>query len=66
MNAKLQTTQSQNATLYQTILEQRGEIEALMESLEGSVRDLEQAGGALNGELVGLSGVVREVEMGGL
>jgi kinetochore protein NNF1 len=65
LNAKLQTTQSQNATLYRTILEQRKEIERLMDGLETTVRDLEGADGRLGGELVG-EGSLREVEMGGV
>ncbi len=57
LNAKLQTTQSQNAQLMEKITEQRGEIERLVGGLEGLVRDLEEAKDAVgavfeDGELV--------------
>lgn len=46
-------------------MEQRKEIERLMDGLETTVRDLEGADGRLGGELVG-EGSLREVEMGGV
>lgn len=47
LNAKLQTTESQNATLIEEVRRQRKEIEALLMLGEGVVRDLEGAGGRL-------------------
>jgi kinetochore protein NNF1 len=47
LNAKLQTTQSQNATLIETIRRQRTEIEELVKMAEMVVGDLEDAGGRL-------------------
>ncbi|KAI9707374.1 MAG: hypothetical protein M1836_000334 [Candelina mexicana] len=43
LNARLQTTQSQNAQLASTISEQRAEIELLVSGLEEIVADLESA-----------------------
>ena len=57
LNAKLQTTQSQNAQLLERITDQRAEIERLMGGLVGAVRELEEAKEAVgtvfeDGELV--------------
>lgn len=57
LNAKLQTTQSQNAQLMEQITEQRAEIERLVGGLEGLVKDLDEAKDAFgavfqDGELV--------------
>jgi kinetochore protein NNF1 len=70
LNAKLQTAQSQNASLAQEIGEQRKEIEALLKQAEMLVKDLEGSG-ALMAESIrrdGLSDRAREAEevvMGG-
>ncbi|KAI9817837.1 MAG: hypothetical protein M1827_000956 [Pycnora praestabilis] len=52
LNARLQTTQSQNAQLISSITEQRAEIERLIGGVEGVVTDLERAVGSL-GDVVG-------------
>lgn len=57
LNARLQTTQSQNALLFDEVQRQREEIEALLRRLEGVVADVKGANEAL-GEVVG--DVVRE------
>lgn len=44
LNTKIDTTQTQNATLAQDIQSQRLEIETLLSSLESVVGDLEGAG----------------------
>ena len=62
LNAKLQTTQSQNAALAQRIAEQRAEMEGLLRGLEGAVADLEKAGGLLGEEAMDLSGEGRAAE----
>jgi kinetochore protein NNF1 len=62
LNAKLQTTQSQNAALFRTIQGQKAEIETLLDGLENTVRDLEDANAKLGGEVPGLRSVVRDVE----
>ncbi len=49
LNAKLQTTQSQNALLMERIVEQRADIERLVGGLEGVVKDLEEAKEAVSG-----------------
>ena len=63
MNAKTQTTASQNASLVKTLAEQRAEIESLVEVLEGVVRDLEQAGDLLQSEGGRLADGAREAEV---
>ena len=62
LNAKIQTTSSQNASLVKTLAEQRTEIESLVGVLEGVVRDLEKAGGLLQSEGGVLSEGAREGE----
>jgi kinetochore protein NNF1 len=62
LNAKLQTTQSQNASLMEEIRRQRVEIESLLKGVEGLVRDLEGSGERLGVEMDGLSGRAREAE----
>ena len=62
LNAKLQTTQSQNASLMEEIRRQRVEIESLLKGVEGLVRDLEGSGERLGSEMDGLSGRAREAE----
>lgn len=47
LNARLQTVQSQNAGLMQEIRRQREEIEGLLKGVEGTMADLEGAGGVL-------------------
>lgn len=64
LNARIQTTSSQNATLVKTLTEQRGEIESLVSGLESVVKDLEEAGGLLQREGMGLAVGAREVEEG--
>ena len=44
LNAKLQTTQSQNANLVEVLRRQRAEIEELLQAAERVVGDLESAG----------------------
>ncbi|KAI9880716.1 MAG: hypothetical protein M1830_000999 [Pleopsidium flavum] len=53
LNAKLQTTQSQNAQLVRKIEDQRAEIERLVGGLEGVVSDLEEAREAVGGFVKG-------------
>ncbi len=61
LNARLQTTQSQNATLIEEIRRQREEIEGLLRLVERGVGDVGAAGERL-GERVGeLSREGREV-----
>lgn len=60
LNAKLQTTQSQNAQLMEKITQQRAEIEGLVSGLEGVVRDLEEAKEAV-GAVFGDGELVKEV-----
>ncbi|ESZ95128.1 hypothetical protein SBOR_4495 [Sclerotinia borealis F-4128] len=68
LNAKLQTTQSQNAILAEEIRKQREEIERLVQGVEAVVEDLDRANGVLEREVDGLGrealeaeGVLREV-----
>ncbi|KAJ8065370.1 hypothetical protein OCU04_006058 [Sclerotinia nivalis] len=68
LNAKLQTTQSQNAILAEEIRKQREEIEKLVRGVEVVVEDLDRANGVLEREVDGLGrealeaeGVLREV-----
>jgi kinetochore protein NNF1 len=68
LNAKLQTTQSQNAILADEIKKQREEIERLLRSVEGVVEDLDRAnesfGMEVNGlsrEALGAEGILRDV-----
>lgn len=72
LNAKLQTAQSQNASLMERMAEQRKEIEGLMKGLKGVVDDLEGAGEVVGKEGEGLGvesrgaeEVIGDVEMGG-
>lgn len=53
LNAKIQTTSSQNASLMEEIRRQREEIEALLRDLESTVGDLEGAGTLLGEEMEG-------------
>jgi kinetochore protein NNF1 len=66
LNAKLQTAQSQNASLVEVLRRQKAEIEELVALAEKVVGDLEDAGGRLQAEAEGLSGDARgaEVELG--
>ncbi|KAB8296919.1 hypothetical protein EYC80_002328 [Monilinia laxa] len=68
LNAKLQTTQSQNASLAEEIRKQREEIERLVKGVEVVVEDLDRANEVLDREVDGLGrqaleaeGVLREV-----
>lgn len=47
LNARLQTTQSQNALLYDEVQRQREEIRALLDALEAVVADVQGANEAL-------------------
>jgi kinetochore protein NNF1 len=47
LNARLQTTQSQNALLYDEVRRQREEIRALLDTLEAVVADVQGANDAL-------------------
>jgi kinetochore protein NNF1 len=65
LNARLQTTQSQNAILAEKLGSQRREIEDLLGVLDRVVRDLEDAGDKLGAEVeMGLDGEAREAEEG--
>ncbi|KAM3070398.1 hypothetical protein ACMFMG_010225 [Clarireedia jacksonii] len=55
LNAKLQTTQSQNAILAEEIKKQREEIERLLKSVEGVVEDLDRANESFGMEVNGLT-----------
>lgn len=63
LNARIQTTASQNASLVKTLAEQRTEIESLVGVLEGVVRDLEKAGNLLQSEGGRLAEGAREGEV---
>jgi len=63
LNAKLQTAQSQNATLAQTAAAQQVEIEALLDGLEAVARDLDSAADGLGGEASDLSQEMRDAEV---
>ncbi|PVH84777.1 Nnf1-domain-containing protein [Cadophora sp. DSE1049] len=62
LNAKLQTTESQNATLIEEIRRQRAEIEELLGLGEMLVKDLEGAGRRLGERGEDLAGKGREAE----
>lgn len=64
LNARLQTTQSQNADLAEKLVAQRKEIEQLLGALEGVVKDLEKGGELLGKESEELAATAREVEEG--
>lgn len=62
MNAKLQTTQAQNAKLFERIQTQQKEIQALVAGFQGYIRDLEGAVEKLNGQDGELRKEIREVD----
>jgi kinetochore protein NNF1 len=62
LNARLQTTQSQNAALAAKLVAQRKEMQQLLSALEGVVKDLEEGGEMLGAESEGLAAEAREVE----
>jgi kinetochore protein NNF1 len=62
LNARLQTTQSQNAALAAKLVAQRKEMQQLLGALEGVVKDLEEGGEMLGVESEGLAAEAREVE----
>jgi kinetochore protein NNF1 len=62
LNARLQTTQSQNAALAAKLVAQRKEMQQLLGALEGVVKDLEEGGEMLGGESERLAAEAREVE----
>ncbi|QSZ30661.1 hypothetical protein DSL72_000219 [Monilinia vaccinii-corymbosi] len=62
LNAKLQTTQSQNATLAEEIKKQREEIERLVRGVEMVVEDLDRANEVLDREVDGLGREALEAE----
>ncbi|KAI9055176.1 hypothetical protein LZ554_000140 [Drepanopeziza brunnea f. sp. 'monogermtubi'] len=62
LNAKLQTTESQNATLIEEVRRQRAEIEELLKLGEVLVGDLEGAGGRLGERGEELARAGREAE----
>jgi kinetochore protein NNF1 len=62
LNARLQTTQSQNAVLAEKLVAQRKELQQLLGALEGVVKDLEEGGELLGKESEELAAGAREVE----
>jgi hypothetical protein len=62
MNAKIQTLQSQNAALAETLGGQTKEIEGLLRVLDRVVGDLEKAGSALGDQGEGLAAEARAAE----
>ncbi|CAG9972264.1 unnamed protein product [Clonostachys byssicola] len=62
LNARLQTTQSQNALLHEEILRQQGEVEELMSQLDALVADVKGANGALSEVADLLAAESREAE----
>ena len=60
LNARLQTTQSQNAMLLEEIRQQKKEIEELMRAVERSVGDVGGAGDVLGSKVGELSQGGRE------
>lgn len=62
LNARLQTTQSHNAILYEQIQGQRAEIELLLESLEAAVGDVRGANAALAPVVEQLAREAREAD----
>ncbi|KAI9645981.1 hypothetical protein NHQ30_005419 [Ciborinia camelliae] len=62
LNAKLQTTQSQNAMLAEEIRKQREEIEKLVRGVEVVVEDLDRANAVLEREVDGLGREALEAE----
>jgi kinetochore protein NNF1 len=62
LNAKIQTTSSQNASLAQTIAAQRTEIETLLAQLDNVVADLEEAGNMVGEHGMKLTEEAREAE----
>lgn len=64
LNARLQTTQSQNALLAEKLVAQRKEMQQLLGALEGVVKDLEEGGEMLGKESEELAAGAREVEEG--
>ncbi len=63
LNAKLQTTQSQNASLVEVLRRQRQEIDELVRMAERVVGDLENAGAKLAKEGEVLSEAARSEEV---
>ncbi|KAL7959799.1 Nnf1 domain-containing protein [Trichoderma compactum] len=62
LNARLQTAQSHNAILYETIQSQRAEIEKLLDSLEATVGDVKSANAALEPVVARLAREAREAD----
>lgn len=62
LNARLQTAQSHNAILYETIQSQRAEIEKLLDSLEATVGDVKSANAALEPVVAQLAKEAREAD----
>ncbi|KAK6605338.1 mind kinetochore complex component [Botrytis cinerea] len=62
LNAKLQTTQSQNASLADEIQKQREEIEKLVRGVEIVVEDLDRANEVMDREVDGLGKEALEAE----
>jgi kinetochore protein NNF1 len=62
LNAKIQTTQSQNANLVEALRRQKAEIEELVALAEKMVGDVEDAGGRLGGEGMELANGARRAE----
>jgi hypothetical protein len=67
LNARLQTTQSQNETLHKEVLAQREELAALLAELDATIADVDGANGLLDEVAGDLAAEARiaEVEMAG-
>jgi kinetochore protein NNF1 len=67
LNARLQTTQAQNALLVEHVRQQRDEVERLLAMLDAAVEDVRCANGVLGGVVEELAGEARKIdaEMGG-
>jgi phage shock protein A len=59
----LQTLQSQNATLAQTLVEQDAEIARLLETLDRAVKDLDGAVEGLNEEVASVAKEITDTEI---
>lgn len=64
MNAQLSATQQANVDLLAAVIKQRGEIEALVNGLEGVIHDLEASARIMGqDEVQGLTNEIRDLEL---